>query len=160
MTKRLMMLTAGAYSDYGVLCVVDWLSDVEPRLALCAFLDAHPEQKEPYHFEDDQFVAWLLANGYAEEVHTDEFHVGDYGTADYKSDEQLEEERAFREEQLAREARVALYYKDGVIGRRTPFATGDQCTATREFSAPESSGFLRCYLQAGHDGPHKMVGDE
>lgn len=144
--KRLVMVTSGAYSDYQVLCTVEWLSDKEPRELLGLYLDAHPDQKEDYCFRAEQFVAWLTVGGFAAELDVEEFHTDDYGCADYKTDEQRADEAAFR-------AHIDRHGRKKIV---TPFATGEQC----QYVKPLGDTMFRCYLQAGHDGPHRTADED
>lgn len=80
-SDRLILLTAGAYSDYAPVALVKWVSALEPFAVLEQYLSMHPAEREDYSFNSDRFVAWMLREGMAVEVDCEEFSVGAYGCA-------------------------------------------------------------------------------
>ena len=69
---KLLCVDSGAYSDYSVRGFFVVLRDFDPAAELESYLDEHQEQRADYHFEEDGYLAALLAKGLLMEV--------DYGT--------------------------------------------------------------------------------
>lgn len=65
---KLLCVDSGAYSDYSVRGFFVVLRDFDPHAELAAHLDANPAQRESYRFEEDSFLAALLAKGLLLEV--------------------------------------------------------------------------------------------
>jgi hypothetical protein len=77
---ELLLLTSGAYSNYSPHAVVRILKDFKTKDVLELYLKEHPEQREKHNGEVSQFIAWLSANGYVEDVNHTEWNVGCYST--------------------------------------------------------------------------------
>ena len=84
MMARLKIITEGAYSDYSLLAVVEWIGPVSPEEAFAAFLAEHPEQAGGYNFVAEKMIAWFVSKGYAQDLEADELYLGDYGTAELR----------------------------------------------------------------------------
>lgn len=78
----LVLVSSGEYSDYSVISIVRVLSDFTPAEELEQYLSAHPEQREDYSFEKDQYFAHLLKRGLVEELEHSTYHLGDYSEHD------------------------------------------------------------------------------
>lgn len=80
---QLIILSEGAYSDYGVITIGKAIEDIDIKTLTNEYLEIHPEQKEEYHFSEDKFVKWLVIDkGLIEELPYVEWHVADYGSAE------------------------------------------------------------------------------
>lgn len=90
---KLKIITEGAYSDYGVLAVVEWIGAITPEQAFAEFLAEHPEQTESYRFKPCQMIAWFISKGYAEDLEADELYLGDYGTPGLRHESFKREDR-------------------------------------------------------------------
>lgn len=77
---KLLCLDSGAYSDYSVHGFYVVLRDFDPIAELAQHLEAHPEQRESYHFEHDSYVATLLAKGLLLEVEYGTLYLGAYSS--------------------------------------------------------------------------------
>jgi hypothetical protein len=75
----IVLTTAGAYSDYRVLGIFEWISSTKPSEALAIFTDENPECTKDYHFDEDQFAGWLHERGYVRDLEHHEMHLGEYG---------------------------------------------------------------------------------
>lgn len=53
-------MSSGSYSDYSVHGVYKAIRDIDPRALLLAYLEAHPEEREKYHFNKGNFLATFL----------------------------------------------------------------------------------------------------
>ena len=69
---KLLCVDSGACSDYSVRGFFVVLRDFDPDAELELYLDEHQEQRKDYSFEEDGYLAALLAKGLLMEV--------DYGT--------------------------------------------------------------------------------
>lgn len=76
-------------STFCVNAVFNWLSDVEPNVAIRRYLIEHEIQREDYKFECYQFLAWLVRNGYAEDFDIETFHTDSSGCVN-RGDEKTE----------------------------------------------------------------------
>lgn len=79
---KLLCVDRGEYSDYNVTGFFVALRDFDPRAELDEFLNAHPEQREDYSFEQDMFLAALLAKGLLLEVDYGTLYLGTYSSHD------------------------------------------------------------------------------
>ena len=75
---KLLCVDSGEYSDKSVHGFFVVLQDFEPDAELAMHLEAHPEQLEPYHFEEDSYLASLLAKGFLMEVSYGTIHLCGY----------------------------------------------------------------------------------
>jgi hypothetical protein len=76
-----VVVTAGEYSDYRDEADFVVLKDFNIKAVGWDYLDEHPRQKLDYKFKRTEFLAWLCAQGYTDDigVHTPELYMGDYG---------------------------------------------------------------------------------
>jgi hypothetical protein len=72
----LLCVDRGEYSNYEVTGFFVVLQDFNPRAEVGEFLAEHPNQKEDYHFNEDQFLAVLLAKGLLLEVKYGGLYLG------------------------------------------------------------------------------------
>jgi|HubBroStandDraft_5_1064220.scaffolds.fasta_scaffold132906_2 hypothetical protein len=77
----LLSVEAGCYSDYRVTGFFVVLKTFDPVLELKEYLVAHPKQLETYSFEEDEFLAALLAKGLLLEIQYGRMHMCDYSRA-------------------------------------------------------------------------------
>lgn len=77
----LLCVDHGEYSDYSVRGFFVVLKDFEPFERLEAYLAEHREQREAYSFEDDAFVAALIAQGLLLEIKYGTMYTGAYSSS-------------------------------------------------------------------------------
>ena len=77
---RLICIDHGEYSDYSVRGFFVALRDFDPRERLDAFLDEHTDQREGYGFDDDAFIASLIAQGLLLEIEYSTIYTGAYAS--------------------------------------------------------------------------------
>ena len=75
---KLLCIDRGAYSDYQVTGFFVVLHDFDTAKELEEFLITHPEQREEYSFEANQFLAALLAKGLLLEIEYGVLYLGAY----------------------------------------------------------------------------------
>lgn len=75
---KLLCLDSGECSDYSVHGFFVVLRDFDPFEELAAHLDAHPEQRAPYKFQQTSYTASLLAKGLLMEVSYGTLYLGGY----------------------------------------------------------------------------------
>lgn len=75
---KLLCVDSGEYSAYSVHGFFVVLRDFDPLAELAAHMDAHPEQRERYHFRQESYLAALLANGLLMEVDYGTLYLGGY----------------------------------------------------------------------------------
>ena len=80
---RLVRLESGSYSEYSVRGFFVALRDFNPFDELEEFFKEKPEQRKDYHFEVDEFMAFVIAKGYLLEIDEDILDLGDYGSANF-----------------------------------------------------------------------------
>ncbi len=76
-----VMMSCGEYSDFYVRFLAITKVDINIDETLEKYLTEHPKQRAKYRFDEGKFDAWLLKNGYIEEVDCFEWHTGSYGKA-------------------------------------------------------------------------------
>lgn len=96
-----VIATAGAYSDYNVVAILEWLTEKTPAVCKDEFLEAFPEARERYLFDGYQFVGWLVRQGYAQDLPAIEMHTDDYGDADGFSCQDFEQNLSWRRDPTA-----------------------------------------------------------
>ena len=74
----LLSVESGCYSDYGVVGFFVVLKDFDPRAELDEYLSTRPDQNQQYSFENDQFLAVILAKGLLLEIKYGVLHLSDY----------------------------------------------------------------------------------
>jgi hypothetical protein len=77
----LLSVESGCYSSYGVKGFFVVLREFTPAEKLNEYLKANPEQAGDYTFEEDQFLAALLAEGLLLEIPYGVMHLTDYSRA-------------------------------------------------------------------------------
>ena len=77
----LLSVESGEYSDYGVIGFFVVLRDFTPADQLSKYLDEFPKSKRPHCFESDEFLAFLLKDGFLLEVLYGTLHLENYGRA-------------------------------------------------------------------------------
>ena len=78
---RLLCVESGAYSSYSITGFFVVLHNFDPRERLSAFLTIHPEQNSDYRFNDDEFLAFLIASGLLLEVDYSTMHMSNYASS-------------------------------------------------------------------------------
>ena len=78
----LLTITSGAYSSYCVQGVFRALDTIDAELLRSEWLEAHPEQSEPYKFDEPGFLADIARRALLEPVDCWELHLCDYASAD------------------------------------------------------------------------------
>lgn len=87
-----VLFSEGEYSDFGVETIGLALKDIATEEVLEAYLEAHPEQREAYQFKRNQFITWLIAQKFIEEIRYTDWFLGTY--SNYRDmDVTLPEER-------------------------------------------------------------------
>ena len=76
---KLLCVSKGAYSDYSVVGFFVVLKDFCPAEELAKYLNNNPEQMDNYCFEEDSFLASVLAKGFLLELEHGTIHLADYG---------------------------------------------------------------------------------
>lgn len=79
--NTLFVMTTGCYSDFGISAIFYAQRDFDLDALLSSWLDAHPEQKEKYHFSPYDFQDWLEKEGYVAVGNLPVVHLGEYGEA-------------------------------------------------------------------------------
>lgn len=74
-----LAISQGEYSDYSVLGVFEVLQDFNPDDIRKEYLAQNPEQKKPYGFNEEQFLATLAGKGILKDIPYVELHLSDYG---------------------------------------------------------------------------------
>ena len=72
-------MTSGAYSDYQVVAVLEWIGSENPEQARDRYLAERPDQKEKYGFTGSKFVSFLVREGLAQDLEAEELHLDNYG---------------------------------------------------------------------------------
>jgi len=73
----LVLLTDGDYSDYHILAIARAKTDFDMDNLFEEYLGKKPKQKDPYKFNNDAFVKWLMTDkNVLEEKNTQESHFG------------------------------------------------------------------------------------
>lgn len=76
-----MCVDSGCYSDYSIRGFFLVLKDFDPIAELELYLSENPVQREPYKFQEDQFLASILAKGLLLEIEHGTIHLTDYSCA-------------------------------------------------------------------------------
>lgn len=79
---RLLMVDEGQASNYEVKGVFVILMDFFPYRELKEYLELNKKQSEEYHFEEDQFLNYLISKGYLLEIDYDNLYLGAYSMTD------------------------------------------------------------------------------
>lgn len=84
----LFTVTAGVYSDYGVMGVFRAVADIDVAALVNEYLSEMPRQRKRHQFNEREFLAWLYRRGVLEAVQCMELHLGDYSAPEeIRSDE-------------------------------------------------------------------------
>ena len=75
---KLLCISKGSYSDYSVVGFFVVLKDFFPYKELAERLNSNPDQMDNYCFEEDSFLASMLANGLLLEIEYGTMHLTDY----------------------------------------------------------------------------------
>ena len=88
------IVSHGAYSDYQIWAFCKSKKEIKLKELLLEYLQDNPNQKERYHYDASQFMAWLNTKDLYEEIPYFEFHLGDYGEVNriYLGDPEPEDE--------------------------------------------------------------------
>ena len=73
-------VTSGCYSDFTVHGVFRALAEIDVECLRAEWLEAHPEQREHYRFNDSGFLTSMAS--LMESVESWELHLCDYSNAD------------------------------------------------------------------------------
>lgn len=79
--KTVLAMETGEYSDYSVLGFFEAVVDVDEQKVVDEYLSQHPQQKQMFHFDHYQFVAWLVEKGYLRDIDYARWFIGSYGQA-------------------------------------------------------------------------------
>ena len=79
---KLLCVDRGAYSDYEVTGFFVVLRDFDPLAELEEYLTTHADQREAYSFEQDEYLAALLAKGLLVEIEYGTLYLGSYSCFD------------------------------------------------------------------------------
>ena len=71
----LIVFTEDEYSSYSIMGTFRALQELRPSEIRESYLNSHPDQRDEYRFHPLAFLAWLMMQGYVEEVHSWEWHV-------------------------------------------------------------------------------------
>jgi hypothetical protein len=75
----LLLLSVGGYSDYDVISLIRVVKDFDARKVSLAY----PVKKDGYvGFDFSPFIAYLVREGFVEEVEYEEWWLGSYGSMD------------------------------------------------------------------------------
>ena len=74
----LTCVDTGSYSDYAVMGFFVTLKDFCPQTELAQYL----AKSQDTYFNEDKFIAYLLAKGLLLEIEYGHLHLGGYGSAD------------------------------------------------------------------------------
>ena len=77
-----VLVSSGAYSDYAIACLLRATAPLDLDAARDDWLTENPEQAEPYGFDGDKFLAWLVKTRPVELVPAVEFYMHEYGEID------------------------------------------------------------------------------
>ena len=72
---EIALFTKGDYSDYCILAIAKVKKTLRVNEIESAYLAAFPDQAEYGNFEADQLLAWLVKEGYVEELDFREFNL-------------------------------------------------------------------------------------
>lgn len=78
---KLLLVSSGEYSSYNIAGVYRVLKEIDPNLMIRGWLEAHPEQKERYHFREDDFINWVEDIGFLEKIETSEWYLTGYSSS-------------------------------------------------------------------------------
>lgn len=78
---KLLAITSGCYSSYGLTGFFVTLQAFNPKAMLDEYLSTREEEKEMYKFNESGFLAFLISKGLLLEIDYCVLHTGDYSTA-------------------------------------------------------------------------------
>jgi hypothetical protein len=76
MNNTLLVVTSGSHSDYGIVAVFEWLGGKTPEVARDEWLAVDPKRRVKFAELEDQFLAWLVRQGYAQDIDVEELGHG------------------------------------------------------------------------------------
>ena len=79
---KLLCVDQGEYSNYSVTGFFVVLKNFDPLDELAKHLGMNPEQKERYHFREQSYLAFLLAQGFLIKVEHGNLYLGSYASDD------------------------------------------------------------------------------
>ncbi len=79
----LIFFTSGSYSDYRINGVMIALQDCNLKALAKEQLDSWTPKNEYDYINTDQFVAWLVKNGYIEQSDYSEVYVADWSLEEF-----------------------------------------------------------------------------
>jgi len=86
----IFMLSTGSWSDYGVSCILRALKDTPTSEVLRLFQEKYPVKmvtEDGYNYDENlskrhpsTLAAFMVENGYVEEIAAEEWHLRDYSS--------------------------------------------------------------------------------
>jgi hypothetical protein len=76
----LVIISSGAYSDYGVFGVFRAVKEIDPDALRDDWVARHPDQAESFRFNSDGFLSEMTTSGLLEQVPCYEYHLCDYSS--------------------------------------------------------------------------------
>ena len=80
-----LRLSSGDYSDYGIRLVCRVLKEFDEH----EVYDNYGGEKGDYEFDTDEFIAYLIKEGFIEEIDYTEWNCESYGKIEFSNEEQL-----------------------------------------------------------------------
>lgn len=77
---EIIIFTSGEYDDYRVLCAAKATQELNTEYLTEKYFDEHPKDKEPYNFDENRFILWLVNLKLLEQIELVEWHINDGGT--------------------------------------------------------------------------------
>lgn len=78
----LLSIEAGEYSDHHIIGFFVVLKDFKPYRVLEVYLQLNEEQRLDFGFDNDRYLAYLIAQGLLLEVSYGTIHVDNYSSVD------------------------------------------------------------------------------
>ena len=75
---QILIVSSGAYSDYGVHGVYRALTTFDEKEVLNDYLETWPEQAEDYGFDASLYLTWLCDMRLLEQREVTEYYLGEY----------------------------------------------------------------------------------
>ncbi len=88
---ELILVTQGAYSNYGPMCIVRALKDIPMEQIFTDWFTARPEQWKDHQFKDDHFMQYLFSYGFLEEQLFTELYLSTTASEVIIEDKELKE---------------------------------------------------------------------
>jgi len=140
----IFIISAGAYSDYGVMGVFRATKRISTKVYIAAYIKEHPDQeKSP---DEKMFLGWLARAGVLEPVDTFEWHLGASYDAEFNYEveraEPIEDYDSLLAKKNALKARLAQWEAEAPIRAAA--------VAKREEERRALSAFLEASIAQGH----------